>query len=456
MEPLTSSVLDRRSLLTGTAGLLGLLALPALAGCTHADVGMLPGPRTPAPDSIRLLSSNTPRQAVDLAGAPFLSQVVDGMQDLATALHRVDADATKNWTASPLSLAVAFGMLRAGCRGRTAAQLDKVFGFPATRAPEGSAHAALNALTAALVTSGAATSSPTGTPGPGQPPPPPVVSVANGLFLDTGFTPEVRPEFLRVLASQYGAEALAVRFADGSAVATINGWVAAHTHDRIKVLFDSLDPSTVLVLANAVYLKAFWSTPFDPTATRPGEFSGAGTAVPLMHQMCEARYSETAHWQRVSLPYAGSELTMRVVLPRQVATGLAALTSALATACGPTAADLPTPVTLSLPKWDTGTTVALVPALKALGASDMFDRAADLTGIAPGLFVSDAVHRANVTVDESGTEASAVTGIAVATSGMAAEPVVMTVDRPFAWAVVHEPTGTPLFAGHVVNPTAGE
>jgi serine protease inhibitor len=27
-------------------------------------------------------------------------------------------------------------------------------------------------------------------------------------------------------------------------------------------------------------------------------------------------------------------------------------------------------------------------------------------------------------------------------------------DRPFAWAIVHDPTGTPLFTGHVVNPVA--
>jgi len=28
-------------------------------------------------------------------------------------------------------------------------------------------------------------------------------------------------------------------------------------------------------------------------------------------------------------------------------------------------------------------------------------------------------------------------------------------DHPFAFAIVHEPTGTPLFIGRVADPTAG-
>jgi serpin B len=95
-----------------------------------------------------------------------------------------------------------------------------------------------------------------------------------------------------------------------------------------------------------------------------------------------------------------------------------------------------------------------VAALTKLGMADVFDGRADLTGIAAGLHVSDAIHRANVTVDERGTEAAAVTGIAVGTAGRTGSPIIMRADRPFAWAIVHEPTGTPVFVGHVSDPTA--
>lgn len=453
MAERTSPMLSRRAVLGGALGLIGASCVPVLSGCAASGPGAVVSPV----GSIGLLSAGVPRQVVALADAPDLASVVAGMRALGANLHRVDSSAATNWTVSPLSLSVAFGMLRAGARGQTGQQIDAALGYPPARVAEGSPHAALNALTATLVSSGPAPSTgPTPSTGDG-PPPPPVLAIANGLFLDRGFAAAVRPAYLRLLATQYGAEAMSVRFADRSATATINAWVAAQTRERIKVLFDSLDPATVMVLANAVYLKATWASQFEPSSTVPGPFvraTGGSVQVPLMRQVVTfASYASTALWERVTLRYAGHDLAMRIVLPRGTAADVPSLTSALTTALAPTTDDSLTSVDLTLPRWETSTSLPLIAAMQSLGVTDVFGAGADLTGIAPELFVSDAVHRANITVDELGTEAAAVTGIAIAVSGMAAEPVTMTVDRPFAWAVVHEPTGTPVFAGHVVDPS---
>ena len=452
MAERTAPVFSRRVALGGALGLLGASFVPVLSACSASGPG-----EAVVPDSaIRLLSAGIPRQAVGLADAPDLAAVVAGMRALGTNLHRVDSTATTNWTVSPLSLSVAFGMLRAGARGQSGQQLDEAFGYPPARVPEGSPHAALNALTAALVTTGPTTSGPVSSPSDGQPPAP-VVAIANGLFLDSGFADEVRPAYLRLLATQYGADAMSVRFAGPSATATINAWVATHTRDRITKLFDSLDPATVMVLANAVYLKATWASQFEASATVTGPFqrsTGGSVQVRLMHQVVKlAGYAATAQWERVTLRYAGHDLAMRIVLPRGTAVDVPSLTSAVTTALAPTTGDSFTSVDLTLPRWETATSLPLIAAMKSLGVTDVFGDGADLSGIAPHLFVSDAVHRANITVDENGTEAAAVTGIGISVSSAIAEPVTMTVDRPFAWAVVHEPTGTPVFAGHVVDPS---
>ncbi|MQA64006.1 MAG: hypothetical protein GEU86_21645 [Actinophytocola sp.] len=76
----------------------------------------------------------------------------------------------------------------------------------------------------------------------------------------------------------------------------------------------------------------------------------------------------------------------------------------------------------------------------------------NLSRLAPSAFVSDAIHRANITVDEDGTEAAAVTGIAVATSAIEPE-VSIRADHPFAFAITH-PSGVPLFVGQVANPAS--
>ena len=64
------------------------------------------------------------------------------------------------------------------------------------------------------------------------------------------------------------------------------------------------------------------------------------------------------------------------------------------------------------------------------------------------------MHRANITVDEWGTEAAAVTGLSFPTAARMPPQLRMDVNRPFAFAIVHIATGTPLFVGQVTDPSA--
>lgn len=434
------------------AALLGAVgAAPSLAACASSA---RPGASKSSTVPVALAGGGA-REAVSLAAAPNLAGVVAGIRAFGNRLHGVTASTEANWTASPLSIDVAFGMLRAGCRGSSGQQVDGTFGFAHSAAPEGSPHAALNALTGSVVTTEPVARNRSSST-PAERVPAPIVAVANGLFLDRAFAPHVRKEFLQLLGRQYGAAPATLRFADAAAAKIINAWVSRQTRGRINKLFDRLDPTTQLVLVNAVYLKATWIRQFDPLSTRAGAFTAASGRVvraQLMHEAeIYARYAARDGWQRVTLAYTGDELTMRVVVPTRPATSVADLGRALLAATEPHA-DESTMIDLALPKWETATDLPLVKPLEQLGLTDIFSGAADLSGIAPGLFVNDAIHRANITVDEQGTEAAAVTGIGVATSAPARAQVVR-VDRPFAWAIVHEPTGTPVFAGHVVDPTA--
>ena len=49
---------------------------------------------------------------------------------------------------------------------------------------------------------------------------------------------------------------------------------------------------------------------------------------------------------------------------------------------------------------------------------------------------------------------TAVTGMVFATAGHAPPKIQLTVDRPFAFAIVHTATGVPLFMGQVADPSA--
>jgi serpin B len=423
--------------------LLTLAAVAALAGCGQPP-GEPPGqPRVGEPEALTLTGVGRQPAAAD---AP-VDAAVAGLGRFADQFRAAVFERGENAVFSPLSIGYAFAMLRAAAAGQTAAQLDRLFGFP------GGVHQAYNALTGQIVTAGGPPprAAPGATRAPDRPPAPPVVAIANGLFLRSGLRPA--EAFLRTLAEQYGAPAQAVDFSSEQAARIINAWVQRQTAGRIDRLFDHLDPDALAVIANAVYLKADWQEPFKETATRQQPFhraDGSTVQVPVMYPLASRlRYAAGTGWQAVELPYAGNELAMWVLVPDRDQAPDRLLSPEILAAVRSSAR--PAAVDFAVPRWDFATSVDLLDVVLRLGLTDL----ADLPEIAPGAFVGAAVHRANISVDEWGTEAAAVTGIMVVLSAGPAPEVVVHADHPFAFAIVHRATGTPLFLGQVADPTQG-
>ena len=400
-----------------------------------------------------LVRADLARQEATGANVPT---TVDGLTRFGADLYATIASPDENVVVSPLSIAIAFAMARAGAAGETAAQIDEVLGFPGG---DGT-HASYNALDRAMVTDDA----PAPAPSPGATrdadatPQPPILHIANGLFAQSGFP--IKDAFLQILAGQYGSGMYTVDFAGAmeQALATINGWVTGQTAGRITSLFPQLPGTTRLVLANAIYLKADWATPFAEYPTEDADFTRAdGTVktVPMMHQPLEGVRAATGDgWQAVELPYAGDELAMWVIVP-DAGRGLDGLLDPT-TLTGIREGLAPDNVDLFLPRWDFATELDLVDVLASLGLTAPFDGgSADFSGISDTpLYIGEAIHKANITVDEWGTEAAAVTGLAFLESAAAQPPRVVRADHPFAYAIVHLPTGAPVFLGHVADPSA--
>ncbi len=78
---------------------------------------------------------------------------------------------------------------------------------------------------------------------------------------------------------------------------------------------------------------------------------------------------------------------------------------------------------------------------------------ADLTGMTSlrELFVSAALHKTFIAVDEEGTEAAAATTIIVGTVSLP-ETATFTADQPFLFWIEHSTTGEVLFLGQVTDP----
>jgi serpin B len=171
-----------------------------------------------------------------------------------------------------------------------------------------------------------------------------------------------------------------------------------------------------------------------------------------MGQLETFRYARGDGWQAVELPYVGERLAMWVLVPDRGRTPLEVLTPKTLARIGDSLNK--GFVDVRLPRWDFDTDVELIPALQALDMHAPFDPSrADFSAITnAGLWIGDAIHRATITVDEWGTEAAAVTGLAFELSGPPPPDAVIHADRPFAFTIVDTQAHTPLFLGQVADP----
>jgi serpin B len=361
-------------------------------------------------------------------------------------LYRLLTEDASDTVFSPVSVATALQMALCGARGRTATEL--------ARALHGSPDSAADGLRAvsAAVQDVAADGSVTFRA-------PSTVWVQSGLPLLPGFTAA-----LREAAAAAPVEA-DFAGAPEAARAEINRVIAEQTAGKISGLLppDAVTALTRLVLTSAMYLKAAWAEPFPENATRDAPFYPDGTDraaldVPMMRGTAARAYRSGDGYQAVMLPYRGGGLAMAVVLPDGP---LAALRPAIAAGGlrGLLDGISRHQVTLSLPRFRLEAAFDLVPVLRRLGVVEAFTGQADFSGIteAQRLLIGAVAHKAYVDVDEKGTEAAAATAVVFMASALVRTPppVAMVVDRPFLFAVVHTPTGLPLFLGQVSHPRSG-
>jgi serpin B len=239
----------------------------------------------------------------------------------------------------------------------------------------------------------------------------------------------------------------------------INDWVSARTEEKIPELLPQgiIKPDTRLVLTNAVYFNAAWKTPFEPDRTANLVFHAPGgdvTVATMRGEIGDLRGAAGPGYQAVSLPYEGDELDMVIIMPDAgmfdaVEAGLdATAVQDILGALGPSGYGA-----LRMPKFEFRAKADMVPALQALGMADAFTEIADFSGMdgARNLMITAIQHQAFVKVNEAGTEAAAATGVV---AGPTSAPSELVIDRPFLFLIRDIETGSIIFVGRVLDPSA--
>jgi len=401
------------------------------------------------PASASVLQSKEQRVTSPAVSNSDLATLVDGNSTFAFELYQALRDTDGNIFYSPYSISLALAMTYAGARGETEKQMADTLHF---LLPQNRLHPALNSLDQELASRGQGAK---GKDGEGF-----RLHIVNAIWGQKDY--KFLSEFLDTLAENYGAGLRILDFIkepEQSRI-TINNWVSDQTEERIKDLIPqgAIDALTRLILTNAIYFNAAWRYPFDKDATSNGDFyllNGDKITVPMMNQTESFGYVEGDGYQAVEIPYDGSELSMVILLPEagQFDSFEASMNSQRV---GSIIQDIGyRQVALSMPKFEYESSFSLKDTLSAMGMPDAFSAVADFSGMtgSPDLFISEILHKAFVSVDEAGTEAAAATAVIMSLTAVPAEPVKVTIDRPFIFLIRDIETGTILFVGRVLNPS---
>lgn len=346
----------------------------------------------------------------------------------------VSEDASDLVFISPLSASLALSMTAAGADEATQQEMVSTLGFDCSIKD-------LNRYSRGVI--GLLSEEPEGVQ----------LNVANSIWVSDRFP--LKNKFIRTAQKNYDAAVANLDFSDPASPSVINSWCSENTAGRIDKMIESIDPATQLYLLNALYFKGLWTTPFDPVLSREETFHGDSkdSQVKFMHANEYFPYymGEEAHV--LELPYGDGSFVMDVLLPVDGVSAdelvskldeevLASLISRLQT----------DRIRVSMPSFKAEYEITLNGVLRQLGMNTAFTPSADFSNMSKEpLMISEVKQKTFIEVNEEGSEAAAVTSVAVMRTSLAPEPLRFTVDRPFVFLIRERTSDTVLFLGLVRN-----
>ena len=381
-------------------------------------------------DGIFGVTMPEPTKAIDRV------ELTSAQQNLSGALNTFGFKLTnslyagKSMIMSPLSLYLALGMVEAGAEGQTTVELASVLGGDA-QAVNAYAKSILDQLPAVDLDV--------------------KLRLADAVMVNDSY--QINKAYKSSVEQYYYAPVENISFADLDKVKnTVNAWCSRNTEGLIPSILDDVSPETVAYLMNALYFKAAWSNPFEDYQIKQLAFTGASKKLDFLCETAYAQYADCGTYHMVSRNYAKGKYKFYILLPKEangLKTMLAGLAnqdwSALATGMKNQY------VNLQFPKFETESGFELKDALMALGIKKAFLSDEDFTPMFSDVrvFVSSVIQKAKIKLDESGTEAAAVTVVTMeknAGPGLD-KPIDFIADHPFAYVIAESTSNTILFTG---------
>ncbi|XP_054166441.1 serpin B3-like [Oppia nitens] len=240
----------------------------------------------------------------------------------------------------------------------------------------------------------------------------------------------------------------------------INQWISKQTNNKIQKIFDKIDEQTSLILLNAVYFKGNWEEEFSKYRTIKSNFYNNGAdnsnvSVDTMSRTDNYYYfsSQELNSRLIELPYKGWEMSFVIILPND-RNGLSTLKTRINAINFDKAFKSVKReyINLFLPKFKSEKEYDLMTAINPKPIA--LTTGADLSRLSTSCdqTVTQIKHKTFISVDEEGTEASAVTAISIQPNSALiynSPPIEFRVDHPFLYYIIDKTNGMIMFSGQI-------
>jgi len=339
----------------------------------------------------------------------------------------------QNIFVSPLSVALALGMVYNGAEGLTSAQMAGVLNI--ADIPSQTVNNSFRKLQNTLTSEDQEVE----------------FLIGNSIWHDYNFT--FHQEFLDINEEYYNAYVKGLNFRSMETVGRINKWVSDQTKGKItKIVGPEIDPLIEMYLINAMYFKGSWAQEFDLKRSRLGTFNSKIKCM-MMSITEEFPYYKHERFQAVQLPYGDSDFSMTIFLPN-INEDLDEMIEYINFLRWDYFADQFKTIEgfLQMPRFSMEYELNLNQYLKDMGMGSAFDQDAEFGLMTPEeLFISHVKHKTFLKVNEEGTEAAAVTSVGMETVSIKETGFIMKLDRPYFFFINYN--DTVVFMGKVMHPS---
>ncbi len=313
------------------------------------------------------------------------------------------------------------------------------------------------------------------------------ISVTNGAFIKDNIKEYVNDSYYEKL-KEYDAELI---FDPFNSPDKINSWVKEHTYGMIPSILDDISKDFVMGIANAVAIDVEWESQFECQNTSSEEFTkadGSKMKVEMMHATYDrgnTKYFETEGAKGVIIPYQEydkngkskydsdekefTQLEFVGILPDgKVNDYIEGLTKdKLEKFDEKVTTTNDADIVLSLPRFSYSFDYEeFGSGLMAMGIKDVFNyEKADLTNIfsreniakmdADNVYVSKAIHKTYIDLNEKGTKAAAITYFGMdkaASMPKQRDKKKIEFNKPFVYMIRDSKTKEILFFGVTEEP----